>query len=335
VHLGIVRLSALGDVALFSGVVPLLQQAHPGARITWMVGAPNDLVLQGLPGLEVEILDKPRGPADYLAIRRRFRDTEFDILLCGNASFRANLLYACLKAKLKIGWGGRRARDGHRWFIDEAIPDTDEHLMDGFLRLASAAGADATQFKGWQLPISEGDRAFAFEHLPGGPWIAVNASASKPERDWPVDRFIELIEEQQRGGFDVVLTGGPGAAEMSAAGSIVTATGCHNLCGKTTPLQLAAIYQRCSALVSPDSGPVHLARAVDTPVVGLYAVARPELSGPYRALEYTVNVYPEAAGKFLHTTTPEWHQRVHNVEAMKLIRVQDVLERLQLATRQR
>lgn len=334
-HLGIVRLSALGDVALFSGVVPLLQQAHPGVRITWLVGKPNDQVLQGLPGLEIEILDKPTGPADYLAIRRRFRETEFDILLCGNASFRANLIYTCLKAKRKIGWGGQRARDGHRWFIDEAIPDADEHLMDGFLRLASAAGADATQFKGWQLPISEGDRAFAVEHLPDGPWIAVNASASKPERDWPVDRFIDLIVQLQQAGFQVVLTGGPGRAEAAAAETIVTATGCRNLCGKTTPLQLAAVYQRCSALVSPDSGPVHLARAVDTPVVGLYAVARPELSGPYRALEYTVNAYPEAARKFLHTASPQWHQRVHNAEAMTLISVPEVLERLQMATRQR
>jgi heptosyltransferase I len=165
------------------------------------------------------------------------------------------------------------------------------------------------------------------------PWLAVNPGASKAEREWPVERMIEVIRAaQSRWGAQVILTGGPGAREQSAGAIIMNAvsTGVTNLIGATTPKKLAAVLARADCLLAPDTGPVHLAGAVGTPVVGLYAVASPQLSGPYRYPELTVNRYPEAVRTILgqDPQTVSWTTRVHRGEPMRLIKVADVLPKL-------
>jgi heptosyltransferase I len=104
-----------------------------------------------------------------------------------------------------------------------------------------------------------------------------------------------------------------------------------NLSGKTTPKQLAALLSLVDVLIAPDTGSVHIARAMDTPVIGLYAVASPKLTGPYQRMEYCVDRYPQAVLKFLGKNPEQlpWNTRVHNPEAMALITVEDVMQQLE------
>ena len=104
-----------------------------------------------------------------------------------------------------------------------------------------------------------------------------------------------------------------------------------DLIGQTTPRQLAAILARTRALVAPDTGPVHIATAMGTPVVGLYAVARPELTGPYNSQHLVVNRFPEAVRTILAKEVGEvsWKTRVKSPRAMELITVEDVLKKLE------
>ncbi len=81
-HIGIFRLSALGDLTLCSAIVPLLRQAHPEAEITWITSTVGGLLLEGLPDVRLEVIGKPRGVRDLLALRRRFAGLRFDALLC-------------------------------------------------------------------------------------------------------------------------------------------------------------------------------------------------------------------------------------------------------------
>jgi len=103
-----------------------------------------------------------------------------------------------------------------------------------------------------------------------------------------------------------------------------------NLCGKTTPKQLAAILGQVDALIAPDTGAVHIARAMDTPVIGLYAVASSKLSGPYQRMEYCIDRYPQAVRKYLGEDPKQlpWNTRVHHPDAMSLIEVDDVMQQL-------
>jgi heptosyltransferase I len=331
--IAIVRLSALGDVTLLLPVIETLRHALPRAQLTWVIGAAAYPLLEGYPGVEFLVFDKRRGWRAYLDLRRRLAGRRFDALLAMQASWRANFIYPLVSAPLKIGFDRVRARDGQWLFTNRAIPFARQHLLDGFFAFIEALGVGERVLR-WGLPLTEADRAWAAQRLPRGrgPVLAVNPGASKPEREWPLERWIETLRAaRERWQAQLVLTGGPGERERETGGKIAQAIPeVHNLIGQTTPRQLAAVLARADCLLAPDTGPVHLANAVGTLVVGLYAVAPPELSGPYRYPGLAVNRYPEAVRTILgqDPRTVAWTTRVHRGEPMRLILVEDVLSRL-------
>jgi heptosyltransferase I len=333
-QLAIVRLSALGDVTLLLPVIETLKRAAPQARITWITGTFAYQLLEGYPGVEFIVFDKRRGLGAYLDLRRQLQGRRFDALLAMQASWRANFIYPLISAPVKIGFDRERARDGQWLFTNRRIPFARQHLLDSFFAFLGALGIGERVME-WNLPITEDDRSWAAARAPRGhaPVLVVNPGASKAEREWPVERLIEVIRAaQSRWGAQVILTGGSGAREQSAGATIMAAvsTGITNLIGETTPKKLAAVLAHADCLLAPDTGPVHIAGAVGTPVVGLYAVAPPELSGPYLYPDLVVNRYPEAVRTILgqDPQTVSWTTRVHRGEPMRLIEVADVLAKL-------
>jgi heptosyltransferase I len=330
----IVRLSALGDVTLTLPVVETLKHYLPQTKITWITSKAVYPLLEGVPDIEFLVFDKHQGLRAYLDLRRRLAGRTFDALLAMQASWRANFIYPLIAAPLKIGFDRTRARDGQWLFTNRSIPFARQHLLDSFFSFLEALGIHERVLN-WNLPLTAADRAWAAEHVPRKrvPLLALNPGVSKPEREWPVERWIEVLRAaRERWRVQVVLTGGRGDRERETGRKIMEAISddVRNLIGETTPKQLAAVLARADCLLAPDTGPVHLANAVGTPVVGLYAVAPPELSGPYRYPELTVNRYPDAVRTLLgqdpHTVT--WARRVHRGEPMRLIQVEDVLDKL-------
>ncbi|MCI0746621.1 MAG: glycosyltransferase family 9 protein [Verrucomicrobia subdivision 3 bacterium] len=332
----LVRLSALGDVCLTVPLVRSLQRSFPKAQITWVTTAPMLHLLEGLEGVEFVIVEKAN-PFAYVSFYRQMRGRKFDVLLAAQASFRAHFLYPAIRAPLKIGFHPDEARDSHRWFVNQHLPGKREHLLDSFLGFARALGAKPVLE--WRLPITDADNRFAEERLRSQPgaWIALNPLASKPERNWVPKRYAAVIDACiERWNCNVVLTGGPGKVSASLGESLA----CNaskpdrvlNLVGKTTPKQLAALLKRVKLLIAPDTGPVHIATAVGTPVVGLYAVASSRLSGPYLSQHLVVDRYPDAVRAILGKD-PErvpWKTRVKSPRAMELIAVDDVLAKVEL-----
>jgi heptosyltransferase I len=333
-HLVIVRLSALGDVTLMLPVIETLKHAVPQARITWITGAAAYPLLDGIPGIEFIVFDKSHGLRGYFELRRQLHGRRFDVLLAMQASWRANFIYPLISAPVKIGFDRARARDGQWLFTNRSIPRARQHLLDSFFAFIESLGI-AERTMRWNLPLAAADRAWAVARVPRdrAPVLAVNPGASKAEREWPVERLIEVIQTaRQRWGVDVVLTGGPGARERAAGRQIANAVSAKiiNLIGETSPKQLAAVLERADCLLAPDTGPVHIATAVGIPVVGLYAVAPPQLSGPYLRSELTVDRYPDAVRTILGQDPRKvnWTTRVHHGEPMRLIEVADVLPKL-------
>ena len=333
-NIAIVRFSALGDVLLIVPVVHSLRRTFPEATITWITSPLAYSLLQGLKGVNFEVYDKPRSLADYRAFYRAFSKRTFDVVLAMQASLRINLLYPALHAPIKIGFDRTRAREGQWLFCSQSIPFSNSHLVDSFLSFAHQLGAEPSPAT-WDLPLGESDHAWAREQLRQlpRPLIAIHPFASKPERNWIFERYAEVIQKaasKWHAGF--VLTGGNSIAERDFCARLAGIAHNHtlNLCGLTKPKQLAAVLAQVDVLVAPDTGPVHLARAMGTPVVGLYAVATPTLSGPYAAQQYVVNRYPEAVRKFLDKDSERvpWNTRVHNPNAMALIQTEDVMQQL-------
>ena len=335
----IVRLSALGDVCLMVPLVRTLQRSFPAAEITWVIGQAAHALVDGLDGVEFVVIDKGKTFSNW----RRLRAYNFDALLAVQASFRAHILLTAIRAPLRIGFDATRAKDFHSWFINRHIPAGEQHLLDSFLSFAAALGVKEPVIE-WRLPISEADHAFARKHMPGDDirWLAVNPMASKPERNWFPERYAAVIDHAiQSLNCKVVLTGGPSPAEAAFAEDVLASVkqkhAVTNLVGKTTPKQLAAVLSRTRVLLAPDTGPVHIATAMGTLVIGLYAVAPSKLSGPYLSRDLIIDRFPDAVRTILHKD-PEhvpWGTRVHTQKAMELIQVQDVLDKLAAIAKQR
>ena len=133
----------------------------------------------------------------------------------------------------------------------------------------------------------------------------------------------------------VVLSGGPSPFEAGIGESIEAAmeSPVTNLIGKDTLPQLVALLARADLLLSPDSGPAHLANAMRTPVIGLHASTWSRRSGPYGSLDLCVDKFAEAAQEFRGKTPEElrWGTRIEEPGVMDLIEVGDVIEKLELA----
>lgn len=320
---------------MVSAAVRALQYCLPEASITWITSPLAYSLLDGMKGVKFEVIDKPGTLADYLAFYRTFRVRRFDIVLAMQANLRINLLYPALHAPVKTGFDRVRAREGQWLFCNRRIPYANEHLVDSFLGFVeTATGRPATAI--WGLPLDERDLQWAQEQLQAlpRPWIAIHPHASKAERNWLPERYAETIKQtvahRQCG---ILLTGGNAPAERALCERLAQLAPDHtlDLCGKTTPKQLAALLSLVDVLIAPDTGAVHIARAMDTPVIGLYAVASPALTGPYQRLEYCVDRYPQAVRQFLDRS-PEhlpWNTRVHHPDAMSLIAVEDVMRQLE------
>ena len=349
-HIGLLRLSALGDIITMVPLVRTLESVYPNTTISWFVGkSVYTLLKQLMPAasrVKLIPIAKPARLADYKALIRQLRTQQFDIFLATHASLRVNILYPAIKAKRKIAFDRARASDGQHYLRYESIATTQDHYVDMYLRFAEALGVDQAQFISdwrWSVPVCQMNWARELlRKQPGeGRWLLVNPSASTVWKTWSADRYIALINQAtQRWGYRVILTGGPSSQEMALAEQIANGIkGVYcNLVGKTDLLQLAALLKTAEIVVAPDTGPLHLAVAVGTPVIGLYAATRPECSGPYGQLKYCVNRFPEAAKRFLQkdTSTLPYSCRIKHPDVMKLITVEHVLEKMceQLKTKE-
>jgi heptosyltransferase I len=327
----IVRLSALGDVLMLVPLIRTLQDHFPKTQLTWIISRPAFDLVEGMEGVEFIVIDKPKKLADYWQFKKQMSGRQFDILLAPQASLRTNLLYPLIKAKRKIGYDSHRANDAHGWFVKERITAGQEHTLEGFLKFAEPLGIKEKIIR-WDLPITSADYEWAQNHLPmKDPILVVNPAASKPERSWPVDRYIKVLQNAiEQWQVQIVLTGGPGDYDRVLAEQILKVIPATNLVGKTKPKQLLAVISNAKAVLCPDTGPSHMSTAVNTPVVALHAVTNPLISGPYRFQHLVVNRYPDAVEQVLGNTLAQnvWGTQVHGEEAMKLITVDDVMEQL-------
>lgn len=333
--IAVLRLSALGDVVMTLPLLRTLQKAFPQAKLHWIVSRPFDALVRGLPGVELIVIDKPRGPFSLWLLWRQMRAFDFDWLLVPQASMRANLVTLVTRAKRKIGFGALHSRDLQRWFVDETVPAVREHLIDSFLQFATYVGARKHVLE-WNLPLREEEHALARAQVAGcqGIKLGVVLAASKAERNWPLERYRETLNRlAARWPLSVVLIGGPGEGERSLAAELGEGLRAPvlDMVGKTDLRQLAALLGQVDALLAPDTGPLHIAQAMGKPVVGLYAVAPSQKTGPYLEPQWSVDVFAEAAATILKRAPQQigWHERLDDERALRLITVQAVVDKIE------
>ncbi|MGK2926277.1 MAG: glycosyltransferase family 9 protein [Lysobacterales bacterium] len=330
----ILRLSALGDATHTVPVLRAIQQHWPGTRLTWIIGKLERSLLEGLEGVEFIVFDKRGGWAELGKLRAALRGRRFDVLLHMQVAARANLLSRLVTAPVRLGWDRARSRDFHHWFSNcRVAPVPFQHQAQGFLEFARALGIEVTEPR-WDLPVAAEAHAWAAQHLSGEqPTLLISPCSSHELRNWRADYYAEVADHAARHlGMRVVLSGGPSERERATAALIETAMRepCLNLVGKDTLEQSKAVLQRASLVLTPDAGPAHIASALGTPVLGVYAATWSRRSGPYNSLDLCVDRYEEAARKFRGKDAAElrWGHRIEEPGVMDLVRPADVIDRL-------
>ena len=325
----VVRLSALGDVVMMIPLIKMLRKNFPKSQITWIIEERFYPIVEKLEGIDFIRVNKINTLREFFKIRADLKKCSFDVLLATQASMSAHLFYLMLKAKRKIGYDAIRGKDLHSLFINEKIPFVKEHTVDGFLRFAKYLGVKEQTIDG-KIPLDSQDYNLADNTIGTNTFYVMNPFSSKRERDWVLDRYVQVATQiHAQTNFILVLTGSKAdwkkceELKNKIPGSVM------NMAGKTSLRQLAAILDRAKFVISPDTGPLHIASSMNTPVIGLYSASPSETTGPYFSREYTIDKHQLALTKFCKGKNL-WNKRIYNDEVMKLITVDDVLEKVQL-----
>jgi heptosyltransferase I len=336
-NLCIVRLSALGDVTHAVPVLRAIQRAWPATRITWVCATIEHKLLSIIDGVRFVTLDKKAGWRGYRDLRRQLNGESFDIMLQMQVSARANLAGACVKAKIRLGLDKARARDFHQLFMTHAVPAAvKQHQVQSHLAFARALGLNAEE-PVWDFPVSEESRRYAEKMLPGDQRsLLISPCSSHVHRNWLADRYADVADHAiHKHDMRVVLTGGPSEVETRMCDEIEAAMrgNAINLVGKISLDQLMGLLERADVVLSPDSGPAHMANALGKPVVGLHACTWSIRGGPYHSLDVCVDKFPDAARKFRNKAPEEirWGTKIEEPGVMALIQTSEVIERLDAA----
>jgi heptosyltransferase I len=328
------RLSAIGDTCHVVPLLRTLQHAWPNTRFSWIINKFEAKLLRLVPDVEFITVDKQSGWAARRALRAALRGRQFDVLLHLQLAFRASLLAQVVPARIKLGFDRARARELQWLFTNASVaPREREHVLDSFLGFATALGVLEQRIQ-WEIPLPEDARAYAAELIPDSrATLLISPCSSHALRNWSVNRYAAVAQHAvEQHGMRVILVGGPSPFERDMGAAIERALSVPviNQIGKDTLPLLLALLARATAVVTPDSGPAHMATMVGTPVIGLYAATNVARSGPYRSRQWCVDAYDAAARAFLQRPAADlpWTKKIEVPGVMDLISVASVCAKL-------
>ena len=330
----ILRLSAIGDVTHVLPVLRSIQQQWPETEITWICGKFEYKFLKVINDVRFIVFDKKNGLKEYRKLWSSLKNEHFDVLLHMQVAARANIASLGIKAKVRLGWDKARSRDFHQVFINKRIQQVEQqHQVQVFLSFSRSLGLQVDT-PVWNVPVTDDAILFAEKYIEKDkPVLLISACSSHKLRNWVADRYAKLADYAiSQYGMQVILSGGPSELELNMAQDIQSnmQEQALNLVGKDTLEQLVGLLSKATVVVSPDSGPAHIANALAVPVIGLYACTWSKRSGPYNSLEYCIDKYEEAAEKFLNKSANDlrWGTKIEMPGVMELVMVDEVCEKL-------
>jgi lipopolysaccharide heptosyltransferase I len=290
----IVRLGSMGDIVHALPVLAAFRDRWPDAEVDWLVEARHAPFLDLVPGVtERVLLDSRRlgGERGWPAVVGRLRARRYDLAIDVQGLIKSAGLARLAGARETIGFARGHVREGPAaWFYTARVdPGPARHVIDRNLALATRAGASGAgrRFE-IRVPAPGAATAAALDAL-GLRFIVLNAGGGWPNKRWPADRFAALAAHlHERCGLPSLAIWGPGERLLADA---VAAPGppAVSIAPTLSLADLVAILGRAALVVSGDSGPLHVAAALGTPVVGIYGPTDPIRNGPWAAGDRTVS----------------------------------------------
>jgi heptosyltransferase I len=323
----IVMLSAVGDAVHVLPVIHAIKRADPQSHITWIVQPGPATLVEGHPAVdEIVRVDRSRGWRAFVEVRETFRDRQFDVVLALQDYLKAGILTALAPAPIKLGYDRARARDANWLFTNERIPPHEpQHIQDEYLEFVSALGIESQPIE-WRIGPWDDERAWQRQFVEqfDRPIVSLVIGTSRPQKDWIAERWGELADALSgRFGLQPVLVGGRSPREEATERVILERTRHKPVSALNSGLRrLVSILDASALVISLDTGPLHMAVALNRPVISLLGFSNPLRTGPYRASrELIVNAYGEMwNGARLATD--------RRLDRMHTITVADVLDKV-------
>ncbi len=291
----LVKPSALGDVVHTLPVVATLRRRYPTIRLDWLVEEEAAPLVQGHPAVtEVVVSGRRRWLKDLRQPRKArealrelscflggLRQRRYDAVLDLQGLLKSALYVVATRAPIRVGLAD--GREGAPWVLTHRVPVPAQpiHAVERYLALAAAVGA-SEPVREFIIPIASQDFAVAEALLANcrRPRVVLHPAARWRTKLWESERWRRLAEALAADGAAVILTGS--AADETVAGEITQAVqpALRSLVGRLSLKQLAAVLRSVDLMITVDSGPMHLAAAMGTPVLALFGPTDPSRTGP-------------------------------------------------------
>jgi heptosyltransferase I len=330
----LLRLSAIGDTCHAVAVLNALKAAWPQTHFTWIIGKLEAKLMSAiLPEIEFITFDKSAMLQELARLHGLLRARRFDLLLDLQLSVRASAVSLLVRAPVKLGFDRGRARELQWLFTNAQIaPARREHVLDSFLGFVRACGVAAAAPR-WDTVLPANALEYGRQLVPDSqPTLLLSPCSSHSQRNWSAARYAAVADHAVGRGLQVILVGGRSAAEARVGQDIAAAARAPliNQIGQDTLPQLLGLMERSSVLLTPDSGPAHMATMVGLPVIGLYAATRTARVGPYLSREWCIDKYEQAAQRFYGKSAAQvpWTLKIEKSGVMDLIAVDEVTAKL-------
>lgn len=325
----ILRISAVGDICHTLPIIRTLQQVWPDTKLTWIIGKLEHTLVGDIPGIEFIIFDKAKGFQAYRELHQQMKGRHFDVLLHMQMSLRASLASMLVPAKIRLGFDKQRANDLQWLFTNARIAHKPkQHVMDSFFGFLEALGINQRTLE-WNIPIPVSATNKVDSILPKESFMVISPCSSMAYRNWNAEGYAAIADYAlDKYSLHTVITGGQTDIEYDYASKICDLTRSNplNLVGSTSLKELLAVLSRATVVIAPDSGPAHMATAVGTSVIGLYAATNPDRARPYMNPELIVNRYPDAVYEKCKKPAEDvpWGTRIREPGTMERVSVEDV-----------
>lgn len=322
-------LSAVGDAVHVLPVINALERHDPTVHITWVLQPGAAALVSGHPAVdEIIVLDRRKGRRAFLDVRRELAERRFDITLALQDYFKAGVLTALSHAPVRLGYDRARARDLNWLFTNQQLPASPPaHIQDEYLEFLAPLGISPEPIE-WKLGPWDSERAWQRELVSrfDRPLAALVIGSSRREKDWIADRWAAVSNALYADfGLQPILVGGRSQREVETEREIMAHANPAPVSLLDSGLRrLVSILDASALVISLDTGPLHMAVALQRPVISLIGYSNPLRTGPYRASgELIVSAYGPTtrAGRLL---TERHRDRMHRIT------VGDVLEKVEL-----
>jgi len=324
----IVMMSAVGDAVHVLPVINAIKRQSPATHITWILQPGPAALVRGHRSVdEILIFDRAKGFAAFTEIRRELAARSFDLVINLQVYFKAGVVTSFTRAPVKLGFDRARARDFNWLFTTHRIPPHEaQHVQDQYFEFLTALNIPHEPLE-WDLGPWPNERDTQRELLSPleRPAASIVVATSKDQKDWLPERWARVVDALWHDfELEPVLVGGRSPRELHAERVILERASRPPRSELGSGLRkLVAILDGSALVLAPDTGPLHMAVALDRPVVSLIGYTNPKRTGPYRKFhDLIVDAYGEPGEDYPISME-------NRRDRMPRISVNDVLDRVE------